>query len=101
KFRRHWSAFTIMSGTLMVLFFAVSQWFLITSTSPKVMGWMTFIVVFIIIVGAVILSIMTGQGGSRSRVKVSGENGKQTINRDEDRYWKLGIFYMNRKDPSI
>ncbi|MDV2687407.1 DUF5808 domain-containing protein, partial [Alkalihalophilus lindianensis] len=28
------------------------------------------------------------------------ENGK-VMDRDDDRYWKLGVFYFNPKDPAI
>ena len=53
----------------------------------------------IIIVGTLILAFTTGQGGSR--VKLGEQSDTDVIDRDDDRYWKLGQFYVNKNDPAI
>lgn len=52
-----------------------------------------------IIIGSIVLSITTGQGGSR--IQFMTENTSVGLNRDDDRYWKLGQFYFNRVDPTL
>lgn len=48
--------------------------------------------------GSLALSAVYGQNGSRLIARVEGTGG---MPRDNDRFWKLGIFYVNRKDPSL
>ncbi|MBB4824209.1 putative membrane protein [Sporosarcina luteola] len=42
-----------------------------------------------------------GQGGSRIGVDLPEEITEGFTNTDEDAYWKAGIFYVNRNDPSL
>lgn len=56
-------------------------------------------VTLFITAGAFVLTLTTGQGVSRIQV-VNGKGGKK-INRDDDRYWKLGTFYINPDDPAL
>lgn len=54
----------------------------------------------LVIVGASIgVSVVYGQNGSRLIAHMPTDNG--TLLRDNDRYWKLGIFYVNRNDPAL
>ncbi|MDR0514599.1 MAG: DUF1648 domain-containing protein [Coriobacteriaceae bacterium] len=52
----------------------------------------------ITVVGAVAISVVYGQGGSRvfARLKES-----DALLADDDAFWKLGIFYCNPDDPSL
>lgn len=52
----------------------------------------------VLIVGAVAISVVYGQGGSRvfRRMQESSE-----LLADNDHYWKLGVFYFNRDDPNL
>lgn len=52
-----------------------------------------------IVIGTLVLSVTTGQGGSR--VKVNKEGDGELMDRDDDQYWKLGQFYFNKEDPSL
>lgn len=48
----------------------------------------------------VIVSLRMGQAGSR----LGGAGDAATtdrVNRDDDRYWKAGLFYVNREDPAV
>ncbi|MFC5465518.1 DUF1648 domain-containing protein [Lederbergia graminis] len=98
-FRRRWSAFMVFSGTALVLLFALIQLSLILSMDYKIIAISSLVVSAVIVIAAIIISIVTGQGGSRVKT-VTGKDG-EIINRDEDKYWKLGIFYMNASDPSV
>src|SRR5699024_12277234 len=59
----------------------------------------SLLITFGMIVGAIVLSITTGQGGSRVKTAVA-KDGK-VIDRDDDMYWKLGQFYVNKNDPAL
>lgn len=98
-FRRRWSLFTIISGTALVIMFSLIQFSFFYEVEPTILYILPLVITFGIIIGAVILSITTGQGGSRLG-KVKSVTG-QMIDRDEDRYWKLGQFYYNKEDPSL
>ncbi|WP_062351371.1 DUF1648 domain-containing protein [Bacillus kwashiorkori] len=98
-FRRRWSLFTIIGATLLVSIFIVPQISFFVSVDPTIYFIITMVIIGIIVFGAIILSITTGQGGSR--VKVVKGNNDEMINRDDDRYWKLGVFYFNREDPAL
>ena len=53
-----------------------------------------------ILVYAVVLAILTGQSGSR--IKIEGKRAESTeITRDDDAFWKLGMFYYNKEDPAV
>ena len=46
-----------------------------------------------------------GQSGSRLRIQASPGSGSarrtSAVNRDDDRYWRVGLLYFNRDDPSL
>lgn len=50
------------------------------------------------VVGAVVLAVKYGQSGALVMPQV-GDGGD--IAHDEDRYWKLGVLYVNGDDPSL
>ena len=46
----------------------------------------------------------TGQGGSRLRIKSERKNDgseEKVEIRDDDKHWKLGMFYYNPDDPAF
>lgn len=98
-FRRRWSAYILLTGNLLLGFFTLTQLSLIYSFDQALMGGISLTITIVLVIGAIILALTTGQGGSR--MKMSGTTDIGRINRDQDEYWKLGIFYMNRKDPSL
>ncbi|RKQ31396.1 DUF1648 domain-containing protein [Oceanobacillus halophilus] len=98
-FRKRWSAYTIASSYALTILFSINHLSLIYPIEPYVLSITSMIITGIIVIGAVILSITTGQGGSRIKDYQIG-NGS-VINRDDDKYWKLGIFYFNREDPAL
>lgn len=98
-FRRRWSGYLIITGNVLAGMFSLIQCSYIYSINETVVTTIPIVISIGLIIGALILSITTGQGGSR--VKTSTTSNTDVISRDDDRYWKLGIFYFNRNDPAI
>ena len=98
-FRRRWSLYMIISSIMMTLLFSYVQLTMIYPSLLPYQDVVFFISIVIILLGTIILSISTGQGGSR--VKVTNAKNGAEIDRDDDRYWKLGQFYFNKDDPAI
>jgi uncharacterized membrane protein len=57
------------------------------------------------VVVLVAVLVRVGQSGSRLRIRASPGSGSArrptVVNRDDDRYWRLGLLYFNRDDPSL
>ncbi|MBA4603718.1 DUF1648 domain-containing protein [Thermoactinomyces mirandus] len=98
-FRRRWSAFTILSGTAIVSIFLFTALSMVYPINPTLLMLIPVVVAIGIVFGAILLSLFTGQGGSRLKFS-EGKNG-ETISRDDDQCWKLGQFYFNKNDPSV
>ncbi|WP_409276169.1 DUF1648 domain-containing protein [Neobacillus sp. SCS-31] len=99
-FRRRWSLYTIFVGTGLVSVFLFPQMSIIYPVDPKIHNIVPLVFAAVVLIGTLVLSIFTGQGGSRVKVEASSLNGK-VVSRDDDRYWKLGMFYFNPNDPAI
>ena len=55
-------------------------------------------------VGLLVLAVVTfrvGQGGSRLPDGRGGYGPAAGVDRDDDRFWKAGLIYVNRDDPAI
>lgn len=48
-----------------------------------------------------VVALRTGQGGSRLNGNVRGLARPAGTDRDDDRFWKAGLLYVNRDDPAI
>ncbi|MEK3933946.1 DUF5808 domain-containing protein [Sporosarcina sp. FSL W7-1349] len=55
----------------------------------------------LVLAGTVFYAFKVGQGGSRIEVAFEDEAMPGITDVDEDRYWKAGVFYVNRNDPSV
>ncbi|WP_433945418.1 DUF1648 domain-containing protein [Paenibacillus sp. SN-8-1] len=97
-FRRKWSMFTLMTGLLMILLFSLMQLSMFHQISPEVLMPLTLTIPVVIVISALIMSIQTGQGGSRIG-RSSDISSAEAVN--DDAYWKLGNMYYNPKDPSL
>jgi hypothetical protein len=53
----------------------------------------------LLLLGAV--ALRAGQGGSRLNGNVRGLVPAAGTDRDDDRFWKAGLLYVNREDPAI
>ncbi|WP_430788971.1 DUF1648 domain-containing protein [Virgibacillus flavescens] len=98
-FRRRWSAYIIITGIAIAILFCIIQLSFVFPINQQVLIIAPLVLGIGVTVGAVFLSITTGQGGSR--VKISDGGNGSVIDRDDDQYWKLGVFYYNKNDPSI
>lgn len=98
-FRRRWSAYLIGTGIGINLLFSFIQFTIIFSLNAQLVSIVTAAFVILLVGWAIVLSITTGQGGSRVKV-ADGING-EIIDRDDDKHWKLGMFYFNTQDPAL
>ncbi|WP_411678931.1 DUF1648 domain-containing protein [Clostridium thailandense] len=103
-FRYRWSVYLIAMAVMINLFFTFIN--LITlqviKSNYKIMSMFSISFAIIACIGSLIMSIKTGQGGSR--IKIQSKEGKlnSLLDRDDDRYWKFGnSIYVNKDDPSL
>lgn len=59
------------------------------------------VVVVVVLVASTAVSLVYGQNGSRLLARVSADGRGGAMPRDNDRYWKGGIFYVNPDDPAL
>jgi uncharacterized membrane protein len=100
-FKTRWkTAIISMLFILMSLFslynFELGGGIEISSVTYKYIHILVIVLIFLI-VG--ITATKTGQGGSRLKDKTVEK--VQEMNRDDDKYWKFGLIYFNKEDPSI
>lgn len=82
-----------------MLFGSLTIWDVLTPTGPKsLLGLGLPIIVGV--VGITALTIHTGQAGHRLPA-AEGGHASGMVDRDDDRYWIGGVFYMNRDDPAF
>ena len=99
KFRRLWSIALFITGLILLVVFSVIQLKILgilkdnTSVVYIPLGGSLLIIVLI-----TALSVYTGQSGSR--LKFRGKS-RDVVDRDDDEFWKAGIFYVNRRDPAL
>jgi len=97
-FSRAWSIYLLALGLIICI--AMIGLTLSYAGIVSLMQWGVFIViaVLIAIVGAIALSVVYGQGGSRVFARMQESD---TMPADDDSRWKLGTFYFNSEDPSL
>lgn len=98
-FRRRWSIFMLISGTMTILLFLFIQLTFIYPTLIPYEDIIIFSTIGFILIGTIILSIVTGQGGSR--INLEKPMNEDVMDRDDDQHWKLGQFYFNKDDPAL
>lgn len=67
--------------------------------SPESYNFINILFLVLIFLIAGITAFTTGQGGSR--LKNETVETVQEMNRDDDQFWKFGMIYYNKNDPSI
>lgn len=99
-FRYCWSVFSAAAGFLVVTMMCIGQLTPLQLWDYQMFMIVTGITIGLVLLGAMILSIKLGQGGSR--IVLKQEKGETTFSvADHDKYWKAGIFYFNPNDPAI
>ncbi len=99
KHRFYWSAFSVFSGLAIVALFLFVQLEML-GLIEEISVIASLVSAGLVLIVAIILAVITGQSGSRIKTKSEGGQEK-TINRDDDRHWKMGMFYFNKEDPSL
>lgn len=99
RFRHLWSIALYLSGMIILGILFTAQMTIIKILS----GGMYLLYIslggtflMILLIGG--LAVYTGQSGSRLKSK---KKTKDIVDRDNDSFWKGGILYFNREDPSI
>lgn len=102
-YRRAWSGYSVYINVCILIIFTVINFNtigIISLTGPAFSLLIGGITVFIL-VSTIALSIYTGQGGSRIKLQEGNEENETLMDRDDDRHWKLGMFYYNPNDPAV
>lgn len=55
----------------------------------------------LILIGTAVYAFKVGQSGSRIDILFEDETTPGVTDVDDDPYWKFGVFYVNKNDPSI
>lgn len=96
------------AADLSMFFAAVAMWKVTGST-----GWFPVLLAAPIVAataGLIVVTVRVGQGGSRLRMRFeegssdeagAGARVSGAVNRDDDRFWKLGLLYVNHDDPAV
>lgn len=98
-YARAWSIYLIVSGLLLAA--SIGALFLLSAlgvASLAVLGVAVFLVVMLMVVGAIGLSVVYGQAGSRVFKRMNAPEG---MPEDDDEHWKGGIIYFNPDDASL
>lgn len=97
--RKYSSWFMFLVSVLVTMLFSFLQ---LTTIFPNMLnGTMTMaiplIFLFTVLAGTIIFAVKVGNAGEKE--DAYSENGIKDV--DEDQYWKGGLLYFNRNDPSM
>lgn len=93
------SIYLLASGLVIATTIGIS--FMLSSMDAISLGQASVILmiaVIPIVIGAIAVSVVYGQAGSRVFKRIQGSD---TLLVDDDGHWKLGVFYWNPDDPSL
>lgn len=77
---------------------ALSMWGVITHPSPLLFTAPVTLAVIVVFV----IALKTGQEGSNVPIPPKDRpQGRAPVHRDDDQYWKAGLFYYNADDPKL
>lgn len=102
RFRLLMSGCMVFGGAALALVTGLLPIMMAASTDGKMSMTLPLILIFAIIAVMLVLMFLVGQGGSRLKVKSDDpRTQKRQAGTDDDRYWKLGVFYFNPADPAV
>lgn len=104
KFRRAWSINFLVTSIATQLLLTSTNFFSLFFAEDMAFGWMGLLICLFIfgIVGySSFLTWKYGQGGEKLVFSEIDEPVEEVTEVDEEKYWKLGVFYYNPDDPSI
>lgn len=102
-FRYRWAANIIFLNVLILIQSTITNLFLleVVNINFKFLVLLKPITVILILLDILIISLWTGQGGSRIKIDDNNIDTNSCDNLDDDKYWKLGFIYFNPKDPAL
>ncbi|WP_391206312.1 DUF1648 domain-containing protein [Psychrobacillus sp. L4] len=102
-FRKYssWFALFISLSTTLLMGYLHLQTIHPEIASPWIMFTLPIVFLVITFVGVGIYTVKVGQSGSRLKVGGVSPSSEEKIAVDDDKYWKGGLFYINKDDPSI
>lgn len=104
-FRKYSSWLMFVVTISMTVLMSYVQLTIIAPTTMSTGVTLAFTIGFLVVIlGSVLYyTIKVGQSGTMIQVEVSSSDRSDDayIDIDDDRYWKLGLFYFNKDDPSI
>ena len=103
SFRKYTSWLLFMTSVSMTILFGFFQLTTIHGNlgGPLLMMAMPLGFLFIILIATAVYAFKVGQGGSRIQLEIDEEPVPGVTDYDDDRFWKAGVFYVNKNDPSI
>ncbi len=99
KFRYAWSCFLVFGGMLLLGVFLLTQLEMLSLIENDISMIATYSIVGVMLISAIILAVKLGQSGSK--IKATNKKDDESIDRADDANWKLGMFYVNKDDPSL
>ncbi|AOV07264.1 DUF1648 domain-containing protein [Sporosarcina ureilytica] len=102
-FRKYSSWLLFATALLLTILFAFLQLMTIHENIGGTAIVLALPIAFIIIIFGMtaVYAFKVGQGGARLDVQITEEEVEGITNFDDDQYWKLGVIYVNKDDPSI
>lgn len=104
KFRRAWSINFLVTSIATQLLLTSTNFFSLFFAEDMAFGWMGLLIglfIFGIVGYSSFLTWKYGQGGEKLVFSEIDEPVEEVTEVDEEKYWKLGVFYYNPEDPSI
>lgn len=102
-FRYRWGVFIIVNNIIFVILNTIINFQLlqIVNVNYRILILLNPVITVIFLLEILFMFFWTGQGGSRINLKASNERKDKFVDRDEDRYWKLGLIYFNPDDAAL
>ncbi len=103
SFRKYTSWLLFMTSVLMTVLFGFLQLTTIHEGLGNAALMLTVPLGFllIILISTAVYAFKVGQSGSRIDVAIEEESPDGITDVDDDKYWKAGVLYVNKNDPSI
>lgn len=102
-FRKYTSWFLFMTSFLVTIMLGFLQLVTIHEGLGNAIIMLTFPLgfLFLILIATAVYAFKVGQSGSKINVLMDDETIPGVTDVDDDQYWKAGVFYVNKNDPSI
>lgn len=101
-YRYAMSKYTVALGIGILLMLSLLQF--VTMAAIENLGWIhVFLLISLVamILPLIYLAFKYGQGGERYQLQEAEKKNESYQVVDDDKYWKLGMFYYNPNDPAV